>query len=151
VYTWYIHDTSPWWDGHNPEPAFAQWSEKYVYDNSSFALKPYLSQYLGGRYQTPANMDTIIKKVLVPAMCWRIPNSHDILLKNISSLGAAIHQLCSGSCNEEKDNLYFKEMHRFEDMDFNSEWYGVNVSRFEILHEERHWRISRCNHTYMFI
>ena len=150
-YTWYIHDTTPWWDGHDPEPAFAQWSEKYVYDNSSFVLKPYLSQHLGGRYQTRSSTETIMKKILFPAMCWRIPNSHDVLLKNVSSLGDEIYQQRSGTCNEEKNNSYFKEMHRFEDMDFNLEWFGVNASHFNHMHKERHTRTMGCNHTYIFI
>ena len=153
-YTWRVEDVDPKWDGHNPPPAYGQWSEKWSFTPEMLTHTLYLAEHLA-KYHIYTSYDSIndvLKAIFTSSLCFKQPNSTFLLLPNASSLSHdVIFTYDNGSrCNTTKEPFY-RQMHRFGELDVTTERSEFNITAARELHRKRRERIKDCSHTYIFI
>ena len=111
-----------------------------------FIPKPYVSLHVGGRHSTYNVTLSRIEDILAEALCHRLTNYKFHLISNTSKTSKNILSKVD-SCIKEN---YYKNMYRFEDMDFNHD-YLTNTTHLLRSYAVRTNRIKDCNHTYIFI
>jgi hypothetical protein len=154
-YAWYMHDTSPWWDGlTDPAPRPEQIADKTLFEEHMFYPKPYVAGHLYARSIEPEKAGAVAAGIMANGLCWRYPNASIELLEGANAQNVTKRVLAymgerGNHClNRTLHEGYFRQNHMFEE---SSDFLMYDNPTLVAADQARRDSLAQCTHTYYLI